>query len=104
MEVSKPHEPFEAQLAELRVAYRAALSAKLARFCASVERLRILDEREEREILRDIAHRLGGSGALYGADAVSAWGKRTSSRALAASVEELQAAADALAAIIAQLS
>jgi len=92
----------KARIAELRLAYVASLPDLLAQFEAGVQHLR--DGMEEaREGLRAIAHRLGGTGALYGADALTVWGKETERLARKGAPELLEAAAADFRSIIASL-
>jgi hypothetical protein len=92
----------QARLAELRLAYVASLPDLLARFETGVQLLR--DGMDEaREGLREIAHRLGGTGALYGADALTVWGKETERLARNGAPEQLEAASAAFKSIIASL-
>jgi hypothetical protein len=101
MGMASMHEA-QAKIAELRMAYVASLPDLLAQFEAGVRHLR--DGMEEcRDGLRAIAHRLGGTGALYGADALTVWGKETERMARNAAPELLEAAAEDLRAIIGSL-
>ena len=54
-----------------------------------------------REELRDIAHRLAGTGSLYGLDELTAWGRATERMARDGSADQLLAATASLAVIIA---
>jgi hypothetical protein len=92
----------QARIAELKLQYFASLPELLARFEAAVQHLRNGME-EAREGLREIAHRLGGTGALYGADALTVWGKQTEKLARNGAPELLEAAAADFRAIIATL-
>jgi hypothetical protein len=86
----------QVRLAELRAAYVAGLPELLMRFQAAVERA-------DREELRDIAHRLAGTGALYGIDELSTWGRKTERVARDGSSDEVRAAERQLAFIVAAL-
>ena len=92
----------QARIAELRLQYVASLPELLAQFEAAVQHLREGIE-DAREGLRAIAHRLGGTGALYGADALTVWGKETERLARTGAPELLEAAAADFKSIIASL-
>jgi hypothetical protein len=92
----------EARLAELRVAYFATLPELLDQFDAGVSRLKS-GVPEARDGLRAIAHRLAGTGALYGVIALTVWGKETERVARGGALEQLEVAASALRQIIGSL-
>ena len=94
----------EARLAELKTAYLAGLPGHAARVRKCLERLQVADDADARSELRDIAHRLAGTGALYGIAELTAWGRATERATKAATVGELREAADALDGIIARAS
>jgi hypothetical protein len=93
----------EVRLAELRAAYVAGLPAMLERFRGSVARLAEAEDPTARGELRDIAHRLAGTGALYGLAQLTAWGRASEKVVQTGALPELQDAAQALAFIVAQL-
>jgi Hpt domain len=92
----------EARLAELRVAYFATLPELLDEFDAGVLRCKS-GVTEARDGLRAIAHRLAGTGALYGATALTVWGKETERIARDGALEQLEIAAAGLRQIIGSL-
>jgi hypothetical protein len=93
----------EVRLAELRAAYVAGLPAMLERFRSALLRLGVSEDGSVRAELRDVAHRLAGTGALYGFQQVTEWGRASEKIALKGSRTELDAAAAALAVIVAEL-
>jgi HPt (histidine-containing phosphotransfer) domain-containing protein len=89
----------QVRLAELREAYVAGLSDLLARFSAAADRL----DPPAREEMRDIAHRLAGTGSLYGFDELSAWGRAAERRVREGSATDVREVTVAFAVIVTSL-
>jgi hypothetical protein len=92
----------EARLAALRDGYVSSLPELLAEFDDAVA---VAGEPadEARLRAREIAHRLSGTGALFGLPALTLWGKATERIAVDGPLEQLEAAAATLRALIGSL-
>jgi hypothetical protein len=90
----------QAHLESLRRAYLELLPVELDGFRAAIESG---DDPAARERARAIAHKLAGTGGLYGAPELSAWGREAERAARRGGVDELRAVADGLERIISRL-
>jgi hypothetical protein len=90
-------EIFDARLKELRLAFVESLDELSSRFDMAVERLALSADlsssQVERARLGEIAHKLAGTGALYGYPALTAWGRWAQKLAHVGNVDELRNAA-----------
>ena len=98
---------FDDRVRELRVSFVQSLRELAMRFQGSAARLETAREPEvtqiERARMRDIAHRLSGSGALFGLDQITAWGRATEKLAQHGSIPALRRAGADLVELVAGL-
>ncbi len=96
---------FDDRIAALRVSFVQSLRELVMRFQASVARLEMAREPNvgeiERSRMREIAHRLAGSGGLYGLEAVTVWGRTSEKLAQHGTIHDLRRAGAELGELVA---